>query len=267
MKFDKDLNLLYVFESIVMAGHSKWANIKHRKSAQDARRAKLFTRIIKELSIAVREFGADPQSNPRLRNALINAKGLNIPKDTLERAIKKASGSDADNYREICFEGYGPYGVAIFVECTTDNPTRTVANIRAIFNRIGGNLDKKGALDFIFERKGVFLFEKQDIRKSLEDFELDMIEGGAKDVNIHEDFITVYSAFEDFGSMQAYLEKLDVTPHSANLERFPKNTKILSIEEAKKILLLIERFEADEDVQNVYHNLEMTEAIRDEPYD
>lgn len=244
-----------------MAGHSKWANIKNRKSIQDVKRSKLFTRVLKELSIAVKKFGSAPENNPQLRNILINAKGLNIPKETLERAVKKASETNCNDYQEICFEGYGPYGVGIFVECATDNTTRTIANIRAIFSRGGGNLDKKGSLDFVFERKGVFLFEKRGIQKPLEDFELEMIEKGAKDIFYSKDFITVYSSFEDFGPIQADLEKLRTIPKSANLVRFPKITKKLCDDEIKKILVLIERFDADEDVQNVCHNLEIPETF------
>ena len=140
-----------------MAGHSKWANIKHRKGAQDAKRSKIFTRIIKDLTIASKEGGIDPETNPRLRTAIANAKGANMPKDTIERAIKKGSDEEASSYQEVSFEGYGPHGIAIFIECTTDNNNRTVANIRAIFNKNGGSLGTNGSLEFLFERKGVFI--------------------------------------------------------------------------------------------------------------
>ncbi|XCI75923.1 MAG: YebC/PmpR family DNA-binding transcriptional regulator [Flavobacteriales bacterium] len=244
-----------------MAGHSKWVNIKHRKSAQDNRRAKIFTRIIKEISIAVKELGSNPENNARLRSAMANAKGANIPKETLERTIKKALGSDSENYQEITFEGYGPHGIAIFIECTTENPTRTIANVRAIFNKDKGSLGKNGELIFIFDRKGVFSFQKDAIYRPIEDFELEMIEGGAEEITIEEDLITVYTRFEDFGRLQTRLEKLGIEPNSAILERIPKATKTLPLEAAKKILTLIDRFEADEDVQNIYHDLEMTEEL------
>lgn len=246
-----------------MAGHSKWANIKRRKSAQDNRRAKIFTRLIKEISIAVKESRSGLENNSRLRSALANAKGANIPKETIDRVIKKASGSDAENYQEITFEGYGPHGIAIFIECTTDNPTRTISNVRAIFNKNNGSLGKNGELIFIFDRKGVFSFQKDMIDRPIEDFELEMIEGGADEITMEEDLITVYTRFEDFTYLQNQLEKLGIEPNSAILERIPKATKTLPLEAAKKILGLIDRFEANEDVQNIYHDLEMTEELED----
>ena len=155
-----------------MAGHSKWANIKHRKGAQDAKRGKVFTKIIKEISVAVKEGGEDVDSNPRLRTAIQNAKGVNMPRENVERAIKKASGNDAQAYMEVTYEGYGPYGIAIFVECTTDNINRTVADVRAIFNKYDGDLGKNGSLEFLFEKKGVFIIEKNMIPMDLEEFEM-----------------------------------------------------------------------------------------------
>lgn len=244
-----------------MSGHSKWANIKYRKSAQDSRKAKIFTRIMKEISIAVKESGPDPENNPRLRSVLANTKGANIPKDTLERTIKKASGADAENYQEVTFEGYGPHGVAFFIECTTNNPIRTVANIRAIFNKGNGSLGKNGELISIFDRKGVFSFQNDKIDRPMEDFELEMIEGGAEEIIIENDTITVYTSFEDFGRLQSHLEKLTIESESATLERIPKLTKLLPLGAAKTILSLIDRFEVDDDVQNVYHDLEMTEEL------
>ncbi|MDN3595935.1 YebC/PmpR family DNA-binding transcriptional regulator [Zunongwangia endophytica] len=247
-----------------MAGHSKWANIKHRKGAQDKRRAKQFTRAIKEISVAVKEGGGpDPESNPGLRNAISNAKGVNMPKDTITRAIKKASGADADNYELVTFEGYGPNGIAIFVECTTDNTNRTVSSVRSIFSKNGGSLGTNGSLEFLFDKKGVFVLEKEKIERNLEEFELELIEGGATKIEKEDDLISVYTDFEDFGLMSSKLEELEIETKSSEVQRIPLNTVELPVEDAKKILNLIEKFEDDDDVQNVYHNLEITDELID----
>ncbi|MUP45103.1 YebC/PmpR family DNA-binding transcriptional regulator [Gramella sp. BOM4] len=245
-----------------MAGHSKWANIKHRKGAQDKKRAKQFTRAIKEITVAVKEGGGpDPEANPALRNAIQNAKGVNMPKDTIERAIKKASGADADNYETVSFEGYGPNGIAIFVECTTDNTNRTVASVRSIFSKNGGSLGTNGSLEFLFDKKGVFVLEKEKIDMDLEEFELELIEGGASKIEKEEDYITVYTEFNDFGLMSSKLEELDIEPKNSEVQRIPLNTLELPVEDAIKILNLIEKFEDDDDVQNVYHNLEISDEV------
>ena len=247
-----------------MAGHSKWANIKHRKGAQDKKRAKQFTRAIKEITVAVKEGGGpDPEANPALRNAIQNAKGVNMPKDTIERAIKKASGADADNYEMVTFEGYGPNGIAIFVEATTDNTNRTVASVRSIFTKNGGSLGTNGSLEFLFDKKGVFVLEKEKIEMNLEEFELELIEGGATKIEKEDDLITVYTDFNDFGLMSSKLEELEIETKSSEVQRIPLNTVELPVEDAKKILNLIEKFEDDDDVQNVYHNLEITDELID----
>ena len=157
-----------------MSGHSKWSTIKHRKSAQAAKKGKIFTKLIKELTSAARLGGSDSDANPRLRTAIANAKGANMPKDTIERAIKKGSDEEASSYQEVSFEGYGPHGIAIFIECTTDNNNRTVANIRAIFNKHGGSLGPNGSLEFLFERKGVFIIDKNLISIDLEELEMEL---------------------------------------------------------------------------------------------
>ena len=245
-----------------MAGHSKWANIKHRKGAQDKKRAKQFTRAIKEITVAVKEGGGpDPEANPSLRNAIQNAKGVNMPKDTIERAVKKASGADADNYETVTFEGYGPNGIAIFVECTTDNTNRTVASVRSIFSKNGGNLGTNGSLEFLFDKKGVFVIEKEKIGMDLEEFELELIEGGATKIEKDDEFLTVYTEFTDFGLMSSKLEELEIEPRNSEVQRIPMNTLELPVEDAKKILDLVEKFEDDDDVQNVYHNLEITDEL------
>jgi YebC/PmpR family DNA-binding regulatory protein len=245
-----------------MAGHSKWANIKHRKGAQDKKRGKQFTRAIKEISLAVKEGGGpDTETNSTLRNAVSNAKGVNMPKDTIERAIKKASGADADNYEIVTFEGYGPHGIAFFIECTTDNTNRTVASVRSIFSKNDGNLGTNGSLEFLFDKKGVFVLEKEKIEMDLEEFELELIEGGASKIEKEENFISIYTDFTDFGLMSSKLETLNMEVKSSEVQRIPLNTIELPVEDAKEILNLAEKFEDDDDVQNVFHNLEITEEL------
>lgn len=249
-----------------MAGHSKWANIKRRKGAQDAKRAKIFTRILKEIAIAVKEGGGpDPNANPRLRLAIANAKGVNMPKDNINRAIKKASDKDSESYQEVTYEGYGPGGIALFVEATTDNINRTVANVRAIFNKYGGSLGTNGSLEFIFDRKGVFTIPTSALEgKDMDEFEMELIDGGAEDVEKDEDFVVVYTSFEDFGSMQKKLEEMQIEPESQELQRIPKSTTKLDLEEGKKVLNIIEKFEEDDDVNIVFHNMEITEELAEE---
>ena len=244
-----------------MAGHSKWANIKHRKGAQDAKRSRIFTRIIKELTVAVKESGTDTDTNPRLRTAMQNAKGANMPKDTIERTIKKASGTDGTSYEEVTFEGYASSGVAVFVECTTDNNNRTVANIRAIFSKYGGNLGTNGSLEFIFDRKGVFTIDSKNVNMDLEELEMELIDGGLEELGKEETIILIYTDFADFSAMQKKLEELRIEIHSAELQRIPSATKPLNIEKSKSVLKMIDKFEEDDDVQNVFHNLEMTDEL------
>lgn len=248
-----------------MAGHSKWANIKHRKGAQDKKRAKQFTRAIKEISVAVKEGGGpDPETNPALRNAISNAKGVNMPKDTIERAIKKASGAEADNYEAVTFEGYGPHGIAFFIECTTDNTNRTVASVRSIFSKNGGNLGTNGSLEFLFDKKGVFVIEKEKLEQDLEELELELIEGGATSIEKGDESITVYTEFTDFGLMSSKLEELGIETRNSEVQRIPLNTVELPVKDAKEIIDLVEKFEDDDDVQNVYHNLEVTDELVEE---
>ena len=244
-----------------MAGHSKWANIKHRKGAQDAKRSKIFTRIIKELTVAVKEGGSDPDTNPRLRTAMQNAKGANMPKDTIERTVKKASGADGTSYEEVSFEGYASNGVAVFVECTTDNNNRTVANIRAIFSKYGGNLGTNGSLEFIFDRKGVFTIAAEKVGMDLEEFEMELIDGGLEELEKEGEIVLVYTNFTDFSAMQKKLEELGIELQSAELQRIPNSTKALDVDKSKSVLNMIDKFEEDDDVQNVFHNLEMTEEL------
>jgi len=243
-----------------MSGHSKWANIKHRKGAQDAKRGKMFTRITKEIQIAVKESGSDPDSNPRLRTAIQNARSVNMPKDNVNRAIKKASESESEKFEEITFEGYGTGGVAVFVECATDNHNRTVSNIRHIFSKRGGSLGTNGSLSFIFDRKGVISIPKND-SIDVDEFELELIDAGAEDFEIEGDLIVITTALEDFSNVQKKLEEMNVEVQSAGLQRIPNNYKKLDVDDAKKLLRMIDEFEDDDDVQNVYHNLEMTDEL------
>jgi|TARA_Y100000994_G_scaffold246826_1_gene250886 YebC/PmpR family DNA-binding regulatory protein len=244
-----------------MAGHSKWANIKHRKGAQDAKRGKIFTKIIKEISVAVKEGGDDVNSNPRLRTAIQNAKGVNMPRENIERAIKKASGGDGNTYIEVTYEGYTPNGVAVFIECTTDNINRTVADIRAIFNKNGGELGKNGSLEFLFERKGFFLIDLTNIDFDLEEFEMELIDYGLEELDVSGNLCNILCHFEKFGEMQDKLTKMSLKIKSAEIQRIPHNTKKLTTEESLKILNIIEKFEENDDVQKVFHNLNITEEI------
>jgi YebC/PmpR family DNA-binding regulatory protein len=244
-----------------MAGHSKWANIKHRKGAQDAKRGKIFTKIIKEISVAVKEGGDDPDSNPRLRTAIQNAKGVNMPRENVERAIKKASGSDAQSYIEVTYEGYGPHGIAIFIECTTDNINRTVADVRAIFNKYDGDLGKNGSLEFLFEKKGVFIIERSLITMDLEDLEMELIDFGLEDFEVHDDVCNILCDFDKFGVMQEKLSSISIDVKSAEIERIPNELKDINLDKSLKILNIIEKFEENDDVQKVFHNLHISNNL------
>jgi YebC/PmpR family DNA-binding regulatory protein len=242
-----------------MSGHSKWSTIKRKKGAADAKRGKIFTKIIKEIMIAAKDGGGDAELNPRLRLAIQNAKGANMPKDNIERAIKKATGTDADSYTESTFEGYGAGGVAVFVECLTDNNNRTVSSVRAAFNRSGGSLGTNGSLSFLFDRKGIFTIKKEDI--NMEELELELIDAGAEDFEVDEDTITITCSREDFGSVNKKLNELNIEPEDAGLKRIPNDTKKVDIDTAKKVMRFVEILEDDDDVQNVYHNMAMTDEI------
>jgi YebC/PmpR family DNA-binding regulatory protein len=242
-----------------MSGHNKWSTIKRKKGANDAKRSKMFSKIIKEIHIAVREGGADPEGNPRLRLAISNAKGASMPKDNIERAINKGGDKESGNYTEITYEGYLAHGIAIYVECLTDNQQRTVSNIRSIFNKYNGNLGTMGSLSFMFDRKGVFTVPQGDLDN--EEFELEMIDAGAEDIVLEDGFFTITTAMEDFGNMAKKLEEMELETETAGLQRIPKDTVKLEKDEGQKILKVIEAFEEDDDVQNVYHNLEITEEM------
>ena len=234
---------------------------KARKMKRWSAMAKTFTRIGKDIAIAVKEGGPNPDTNSRLRAVIQNAKSANIPKDNIERAIKKASGKDSANYVEMSLEGYAPHGVAVFVECTTDNNNRTVANIRSYFNKCEGNLGTNGSLEFIFDRKAVFTFSESNVEMDLEELEMKLIDAGLEELENDEGILTVTSDFSDFSNMQKQLESMNIQIESSELQRFPNNTKVLNLEDAKNVFKLIDKLEEDEDVQNVFHNLEMSEEI------
>ncbi len=247
-----------------MSGHSKWSTIKRKKGALDAKRSKIFSRVIKEINVAVKDGGNDPENNPRLRLAIANAKGVNMPKDNVQRAISKAGEKNAANFQEVTYEAYGNYGVAIYIECLTDNLQRTVANVRAILNKFEGKLETKGALSFLFDRKGVFSIPEKAVEEKAMDedeFLMEIIDAGAEESENEDGFYTVYTAMEDFGSMVKKLEEMGVEPENAELQRIPKTTVQLDKESARKILRLIDALEEVDDVQNVFHNLELTEEI------
>jgi len=241
-----------------MSGHSKWSTIKRKKGAIDAKRSKLFSRVVKEIMIAAREGGPDPDMNPKLRLAIANAKGVNMPKDNIARAINKAS-SDGASLNEITFEGYGPGGVAVFVECLSDNHKRTVGNVRSIFNKRGGSLGTNGSLSFLFDRKGVFEVVRGELDP--EEFELEVIDAGVEEIEEEDDHFILTCQLEDFGNVQKKLEEMGVEPDKADLQRIPTTTKTVDLATAKSLLSLIELFEDDDDVQAVYHNLELTDEI------
>ncbi|MCC7050554.1 MAG: YebC/PmpR family DNA-binding transcriptional regulator [Bacteroidia bacterium] len=229
---------------------------KHKMFARYDKMAKAFTRIGKEIAIAVKAGGDNPDHNPRLRAAMQNAKGVNMPKDRIENAIKRAASKDDKGFEEMVYEGYGPYGVAILIETATDNTTRTVANVRMYFNRGNGALGKTGSLDFLFTRKGVFTVEKQSLGgKDIEELELDLIDYGCEEIAIDDELVYIYTAFTDSGKMQKALEDLKIPVKSTEYQRMPNTWVDLSEDQAAEVLELVENLEADDDVQHVFHNL------------
>jgi YebC/PmpR family DNA-binding regulatory protein len=242
-----------------MSGHNKWSTIKRKKGALDAKRSKIFSKIIKDITIAVRESGLDPDGNPRLRLAIANARGASMPKETIQRAINKGADKDAAALLETTYEGKGPHGIALFIECTTDNAQRTVSNIRSYFSKHGGEMGKNGMLNYLFDRKGIFEVPKGELDQ--EEFEMALIDAGAEDITLEDGIFTITTAMEDFGNMMRKLEELHVEPESASLQRIPRSTENLGPESARKVLKLIELIEDDDDVQNVYHNLALTDDL------
>ncbi len=244
-----------------MSGHSKWSKIKRKKGANDSKRSMIFTKLIKEITVAAKLGGADPSANSRLFLAIQNAKGQNMPKENIERAIKKGGDKDTGSFQDITYEGYGPGKVAIFIETSTDNINRTVANIRKYISKMGGSLANNGTFEFIFDQKGIIEFKMKQ-GTDPDELTLKLIDSGAEDVDINEGEVEVVTAFEDFGSVQKKLKELNIEPESATLQRIPKIFKKLDVDEFKKAMRLIETIEEDEDVTAVYHNIEMTEELQ-----
>lgn len=217
--------------------------------------ARVFTKLGKQITIAVREGGPDPDMNPRLRVLMQQAKKENMPKENIERAIKKAISKDEiDSYKEVLYEGYAPHGIAMIIETATDNPTRTVANIRSYFNRYGGSLSTSGSVQFMFDHKCVFRIAPQ-INTSLEDLELELIDYGVDEVDQDDDSIVLYGDFPSYSSIQKYLEDHSFEIYSAQFEWIPKDMKELNDDQKAQVIKLIEKIEEDDDVQNIFHNM------------
>ena len=239
-----------------MSGHSKWANIKHKKEKTDAQKAKVFTKIGKEITIAVKEGGGDPAANAKLRDLILKAKSNNVPNDNIERTIKKALGGTNENYEEIVYEGYGPGGVAIIVETTTDNRNRTAGNVRAGFNKYKGNLGSTGCVSYLFETKGEIVILKD---ASIDEDALmeTALEAGASDFAAEEEVYEIFTEADDVYAVQEALVSAGYTVESAEVTKVPSNYVELTTEEDLKFMnLLLEYLEEDEDVVEIYHNWE-----------
>jgi len=245
-----------------MAGHSKWANIQHRKGRQDAARSKLFSKLAKEITVAAKMGDPDPDKNPRLRLAVKEAKSNSVPKDVIQRAINKGSGGDVENYEEIRYEGYGPEGVAIIVEAMTDNRNRTASSVRSIFTKAGGNLAETGAVSFMFDRKGLVTY-----RASVGDadtvFEA-AIEAGAEDVESSEDGHEIYCEATDLHEVASALEKVLGESETTKLIWKPNVTTPLDLDGARKLMKLINALEDDDDVQTVTANFEISDEVMEQ---
>jgi YebC/PmpR family DNA-binding regulatory protein len=242
-----------------MSGHSKWHSIKHKKGALDAKRGKLFTKLIKEIQVAARTGGGDPDANARLRKAISDAKGANMPNETIDRAIRRGTGQeDGVTYEEITYEGYGPGGVAVMVDAMTDNRNRTVAEIRHLFGKNGGNLATTGAVNWIFEKKGYIVVPKE-AKPEEELFEV-VTEAGAEDLRDDDDNFEIITAPADFDTVLDAVKKSGIEPQVAEVEMVPKEYKKLEGPEAKQMLKLMEALEDNDDVQKVFANFDISEA-------
>ncbi|MFO7607546.1 MAG: YebC/PmpR family DNA-binding transcriptional regulator [Desulfurivibrionaceae bacterium] len=244
-----------------MAGHSKWANIKHRKGAVDAKRGKIFTKLIKEITVAARMGGGDPDANPRLRSAIVAAKAVNMPKDNVERGIKKGTGElEGVNYEEILYEGYGPGGVAVLVECMTDNRNRTVADIRSFFSKANGNLGESGCVAWMFDKKGSIMIDREAIEE--EKLMEVALEAGAEDVVDDGGVFQVLTAPEDLETVREALEGAGISYDEANLSMIPQNVVEVNDEKtAAQLMKLLDNLEDNEDVQNVHANFDIPDEI------
>lgn len=246
--------VIYFYGSIIILCMGRvFEKRKHKMFARFDRMAKAFTRIGKDIAIAVKQAGPLPENNPKLRMAIQNAKGANMPKDRVDAAIKRASSKEEKDYQEIVYEGYAPHGVPLLVECATDNPTRTVANVRLHFSKNGGSMGNSGSVAFMFDHKGVFKFNPTTL--NLEELELDLIDAGAEEIEQNEEEISIYTKFADFGQMQKFLESKKLEASSSALQYIPTTTKNLTEEQQDEVLKLVEALESDDDVQAVHHNL------------
>ena len=241
-----------------MSGHSKWSTIKRKKGALDAKRGKIFTKLIKEITVAASTGGMDVEANPRLRAAVQNAKGLNMPKDPIQRAINKAD-KDNSSFMELTFEGMLPNGIGVFIDCLTDNRNRTVGNVRSIFTKRGGNLGTNGSLGFMFDRKGVISLPKGDLDP--DEFELEVIDAGVEEIELEDDVFMITTPMEEFHNVQMKLEEMGLESTSAELQRIPTDTIELPLDQAVSIMKIVDEFEDDDDVQAVSHNLELTDEV------
>lgn len=238
---------------------------KHKIFARNAKLSKLFTRIGKEISMAVKAGGPNPEANSRLKVAIQNARGMNMPKDNIDRAIKRAAGGEEADFSEVTYEGYAPGGVAVFVEAATNNTTRTVANVRSYFSKCGANLGTSGSLAHIFERKAEFVVENAALKgRDADEFEMEVIDAGADDVVRDEEGFIIYAPFQSFGAMQQKLEELGIEAKSAELKRFPLVTAPADITSARAVLKLVDLLNEDDDVNAVYHNMDLTEEVEAE---
>lgn len=240
-----------------MSGHSKWANIKHKKEKTDAQKAKVFTKIGKEMAVAVKAGGGDPNSNSKLRDLIQKAKANNVPNDNIERIIKKAMGSTGEDYEEITYEGYGPGGVAVIVETTTDNRNRTAGNVRSYFNKYHGNMGTSGCVSFLFEDKGVIIINNEDGDVDEDKLMETALESGAEDFAAEGDVFEIYTVVDDLYAVKEALEAAGYTIASAEKDKIPSNTvELTDADDLKFMGLLVEMLEDDDDVMNVYHNWE-----------
>lgn len=238
---------------------------KHKIFARNAKLSKLFTRIGKEIAMAVKAGGPNPEANTRLRMAIQNARGSNMPKDNIDRAIKKAAGGGEADYTEMTYEGYAPGGVAIFVDAATNNPTRTIANVRSYFTKCDGNIGTSGSLAHVFERKAEFVIENAALKgKDGDEFEMEAIDAGADDVIRDEEGFTILAPYNGFGSMAHKLEQLGVETKSAELKRFPLSTMPVDLNTARNVMRLVDLLDEDDDVNAVYHNMDLTEEVEAE---
>ena len=245
-----------------MSGHNKWSTIKQKKGKNDAARAKVFTKIGRELIVAIKEGGsADPSVNSKLKDCIAKAKAANVPNDNIERIIKKAANdNDSTNYEAVTYEGYGPSGVAVIVEALTDNRNRTAGEVRHYFDKFGGNMGTQGCVSFMFSQKGVLVIEREELEKDEDTVMSDALECGAADFEADEDVFTIYTEPEDFGAVRDDLEKLGYAFVSAELEMVPSTyTKLEDEETATKMQKMLDMFEDNDDIQNVWHNWENPE--------